>query len=437
MWCIGDLDEEYLRRISAASAKVLRALVSICGCGGIAIEGNPQDHTLQMPASVKPTTPAVVRDTLEPTVPGYIMGIWSYWSVATAMADSWELPNHEFGGAATDPHSSVPMTDEWRRWIAENILLGGAPQAMAAAMVNAGFSILEAEREIELANSSPYLLGAERLRNRLAKREWLIDTRRRLERLAPAQIERRWRLGSEEFFRDYYCAGRPVVITGLMQEWPALHKWNLEFLSGLYGEKEVEIQGRRDSNARYELNKARHQSKMRFGDFLSWIGSGVTSNDMYLTAYNDSYNSSALNELMRDIPRIPGYLDPLSAGSGFLWIGPKGTITPLHHDLTNNLLAQVVGRKRFVIASSAEISRVYNHEHCFSAVDMRHLDLHVHPAMADVRLIEFELSPGEAVFLPVGWWHFVESLDFSISVSFTNFLWNNDFMETYPVRTAF
>jgi hypothetical protein len=31
----------------------------------------------------------------------------------------------------------------------------------------------------------------------------------------------------------------------------------------------------------------------------------------------------------------------------------------------------------------------------------------------------------------------VESLDFSISVSFTNFLWNNDFTETHPPRTAF
>lgn len=349
--------------------------------------------------------------------------------------DSSELPEQQVGDAVADPHLRVSMTDEWRRWITENILLGGASQAIAAAMVNAGFSSLEAEREIHLANSSPYLVGAERLRNRLAKREWLIDTRRRLERLAPAQIERRQRLSSNEFLRDYYCTGRPVVISDLMQEWPAMHKWNLEFLSLRYGDKAVEIQSRRDSNGGYELDKARHQTKMRFGDFLNWIGGGVTSNDKYLTAYNDSYNRSALEGLLSDIPGIPGYLDPQSAG-GFLWIGPKGTITPFHHDLTNNLLAQVVGRKRFVIASSAEISRVYNDEHCFSAVDVRHVDLRVHPAMADVRLIEFDLSPGEVVFLPVGWWHYVESLDFSISVSFTNFLWNNDFTETYPARTT-
>jgi len=339
--------------------------------------------------------------------------------------------------AATADLRPPMIDDEWRRWIAENLLLGGAPEGITSAMVDAGFSITEAAREIDLAIASPYLAGAERLTNRLAKRDWLIDTRRRLERLAPAGIERRHRLSSDEFLRDYYCVGRPVIITGLMEEWPALGKWTLEFLSLHHGEKQVEIQGSRDSNAGYELDKARHQNKMRFADFLNWIGSGVTSNDRYLTAYNGAYNRAALDALMRDIPGIPGYTDPQSPGGGFLWIGPRGTITPLHHDLTNNLLTQVVGRKRLVIASSAEIAHVYNQEHCVSAVDLRHIDLKLHPAMAGVCLTEFELGPGEAVFLPVGWWHFVEALDASISVSFTNFLWDNDFTATYPTRTSF
>jgi hypothetical protein len=58
--------------------------------------------------------------------------------------------------------------------------------------------------------------------------------------------------------------------------------------------------------------------------------------------------------------------------------------------------------------------------------------------LGDIPGIPGYLDPLSAtVFLPVGWWHFVESLDFSISVSFTNFLWNNDFTETYPPRTGF
>jgi len=329
------------------------------------------------------------------------------------------------------------MDDEWRRWIAENLLLGAVAATVAATMVRAGFSEEEAAAEVGSAASSPYLIGAQRLRNRLDKRNWLIDTRRRLEQLLPEAVERRVRLARAEFFRQYYSAGRPVIISGMLDDWPALGKWNIDFLSRQYAEKIVEIQADRNTDGQDESNKTRHQIKMRFGDYLDWIRRQDSSNDRYLTAYNSVHNVHALAELMRDVRGVPEYLDLASRDQGFLWIGPRGTLTPFHHDLTNNLLAQVIGRKRFVIASSSEISGMYNHDHCFSAVDGRRVDYDRFPDMRGVRLMELILEPGELLFLPVGWWHFVEGLEFSISLTFTNFRWNNAFTDTYPKRTSF
>ena len=112
----------------------------------------------------------------------------------------------------------------------------------------------------------------------------------------------------------------------------------------------------------------------------------------------------------------------------------KGTLTPLHHDLTNNLLVQVLGRKRVLMVPPWELERVRNHQHCFSAVTLAELE-EGGEGVPDV--VECLIGPGEAVFLPVGWWHHVEALDVSISMSFTNFAADNDFYSSYPADTRF
>ena len=59
------------------------------------------------------------------------------------------------------------------------------------------------------------------------------------------------------------------------------------------------------------------------------------TNDFYLTANNNSSNRKVLPELWDDIGRLPEYLQA-DQPSGFFWMGPAGTVTPFHHDLTNN-----------------------------------------------------------------------------------------------------
>jgi hypothetical protein len=40
------------------------------------------------------------------------------------------------------------------------------------------------------------------------------------------------------------------------------------------------------------------------------------------------------------------------------------------------------------------------------------------PGFKDARYIEGILAPGECLYLPVGWWHYIRSLTPSFSVSF-------------------
>ena len=56
-----------------------------------------------------------------------------------------------------------------------------------------------------------------------------------------------------------------------------------------------------------------------------------------------------------------------------------------------------------------------------------------YPLMKKTTSIEVVLEPSDALFIPIGWWHCVESLDVSISLSFTNFAVENSFSKGFPI----
>jgi hypothetical protein len=329
------------------------------------------------------------------------------------------------------------LSEDWRRWIAENLLLGCHPDTVAASLHQAGIGTAQARAEIETALRSPYLQGAQRLRNRLAKRDWVIDIQSRLNRIAPDPVPRHERPSGQVFFEQYYRRNLPVIITGMLDDCAARTRWNIDYFQRQFGTREVEVQFGREADPQYEQNSISHKRMMRFGDYASLVQDSGRTNDFYMTANNDTQNRAALAELWQDVPALPDYLAPAPAGTGFFWFGPAGTITPFHHDLTNNFMAQIIGRKRVLLIAPCEVSRVANLRHCFSQVDGRLIDLQQFPAMAGVPVLDVELAPGEILFLPVGWWHFVEALDIAVTVSATNFRWPNDFYTNYPVNHDF
>jgi ribosomal protein L16 Arg81 hydroxylase len=329
------------------------------------------------------------------------------------------------------------MNDNWRQWIAENLALNARPDQLADILVEHGASRSEADHEVQLARSSPYVQGAvsamARAQRRLSKREWVLDIYSTLDRqgASDGSVERRYRLTREEFYRQYYLRNKPVIITGMLDDWPALAKWNLDYLRDRAGGSEVEVQMGRSADSDYEINSIQLKRRMLFGDYLGLLATAGATNDFYMTANNSSHNRQALAPLWEDIGRLPEYLNPQAADDGFLWIGPEGTHTPLHHDLTNNFMAQLIGRKRIRLIAACELVRVYNHRHCFSQVDGFAIDYERFPMMREVRMQECTLAPGEILFLPVGAWHCVEGLDVSVTVSMINFLLENDFSKTY------
>jgi hypothetical protein len=336
---------------------------------------------------------------------------------------------------ATQISESTPsqVDDEWRRWIAENLMLDARPDNLVDTMAARGISRQEADREVRQALNSPYLRGSELVRNRLRKRNWLLATYRKLNRLHPlsSEVDRRHKLRRDDFLCNYYSTNRPVIITGMMDDWPAMKKWTLDYFAERFGDREIEIQMGRNAGTNYEIEREKYITRIRFSEFVSKLRTAGGTNDFYLTANNNSSNKSVLPELWEDIVQVPEYLDPSDRMAGFFWMGPAGTITPFHHDLTNNFMAQVMGRKRVRIAPSWDIPLMNNYFHCYSGIDGRVTPPTPHPALDEPQIIECILNPGEILFLPIGCLHFVEGVDTTITVSFTNFAFDNDFSSFY------
>jgi hypothetical protein len=343
--------------------------------------------------------------------------------------------NHKPASKAA--HVATKVSHDWRRWIAENLLLGTHPATLVEVLVAQQIDRHEAIIEVDAAMKSPYLQGAGRLKNRLAKRNWIVDIQAKLNRLRPLEISRRHKLTASEFLLEYYSTNRPVIITGMMDDWPARQKWSLDYFRQHFANRMVEVQFGRDNDADYEMNSIAHKRKMPFGEYVDLIEAAGQTNDFYMTANNDSKNREALQELWDDIVQVPEYLEQSVPSRGFFWLGPKGTVTPLHHDLTNNFMAQVMGRKKVRLISVNETPRVYNHRHCFTQLDVRNIDPARFPDMVNVPIAECILEPGEILFLPVGCWHYVEGLDVSVTIAFTNFRWDNDFFTNYPAEHDF
>ncbi|MBP2276820.1 MULTISPECIES: DUF6065 family protein [Sphingomonas] len=272
----------------------------------------------------------------------------------------------------------------------------------------------------------------------LDKREWLLEALERQRALAPdgGAIERRSGMGTDEFLKDYYAPARPVILAGAMDNWPALARWSPAYLKALIGSAPVEYQGGRRENARFERDKDRHRRTAPFDTFIDSITGADTGNDAYLTAYNSAANQQALAPMIADMGFLDTFLTRDAAlPNGMPWIGPAGTVTSLHHDLTNNFIAQVVGRKRLTIAPAAQVGRLYNTQHVFSEIaDLEDPDLDParYPRLAEATLYDVLLQPGEILFMPLGWWHQVKALDFSVTITFTNFRWANDAYASYP-----
>ena len=208
-------------------------------------------------------------------------------------------------------------------------------------------------------------------------------------------------------------AGLPLVIRGLFSEQAA--RWSPERLATEFGQQQVGVVVDLPAHGvPYRERSQDYQRLMKLTDFVPLLHSG---------------KSCYLNQApLRDYPALERELDVpgLALGRVFalnLWVGSK-TRSGLHFDNADNLFGQIYGKKRALLVGPAHSRYLYPFADnpSKSRIDLEAPDLARYPKCSRAEIWECALEPGDALYMPRGWWHHIASEDVSISVN----CWHGD-----------
>lgn len=329
----------------------------------------------------------------------------------------------------SSPNFTTGMEDRkfhvrWVPWMIANFILGAEFDDMLPVLKEAGFSESYASARLAEYEQNVTVMSARKSLAVQRKALDILESLSKLDHISPfsKQVAVAHDLPSADFYRDYFFRNRPVVLKGLTAGWKAMQLWTPGYFAGRFGDALVEVVTGRESDPQHEYNFERHKTQMPMREYVRMVVEGGETNDFYLIAQNYLLGRPEFQELYSHIDSLDGYLDGENLkGRVRVWIGPRGTITRLHHDSAPVMMAQIYGHKQVKLISPVHLASVSTDGEWLCTLDLDHLDYDRTPKMRNVDILEVTLGPGDLLFVPLGWWHWVKGLDVTISLSLDSF----------------
>jgi lysine-specific demethylase 8 len=255
------------------------------------------------------------------------------------------------------------------------------------------------------------------------------------------EIESQPAITHEQFF-DGFFQKRPVIMPGKISHWPALRQWGPDFFKANYGDLPVWL-------SRYDP-----ASELTYLEQHLEYVSRKTTMAGYVDALSGSHGFFSIREsigLLQSHPELMEYLDqfrpygcsgePPASQYMALWFSPGQDTTGMHIDVAEGLLFHLYGHKRVMLFAPDQTKLVYEDDIKklysdgledridpedlemwrnfvrWSKVNPFEPDFERFPLLREASYFEAFIAPGDVLYIPLGWWHAVRSLDTTISIS--------------------
>jgi hypothetical protein len=221
-------------------------------------------------------------------------------------------------------------------------------------------------------------------------------------------------------FRARAAIGLPFLITGIVGRWP-LSELTPQALRERFGHLPVRARVGDYINTAFAPDRAMRDMSML--EYLKLVSDGGEDGCADGCADGTEPPPPYLGNLeLRELNSMchwPAYFSKM--GPPRFWIGPSGTVTPLHCDYDDNIFAQIWGRKRIFLSPPHHGEFLYTREANAvlfgSPFDPEAPDFEKFPLARQASMLESVVNPGEMLYVPAGWYHQVRALTFSLSAN--------------------
>eukprot|EP01043_Picozoa_sp_COSAG02_P027003 COSAG02_NODE_1573_length_11882_cov_5.506832_2_plen_300_part_00 len=264
-------------------------------------------------------------------------------------------------------------------------------------------------------------------------------------------------LSVEAFRKQHVEPSIPVVLKGLAGGWPALSLWaQPDYLYSVCGAERTVLCEHNERGRLFSYGSADASVALPLREVLStYQVGGPAAERLYMAQTPVDELQPRLREdivepLYCSVSTPADWSKPASLLAAilpvrpppdvYLWLGHTTSVSPLHFDTKHNLLTQIVGYKRVCLFAPAYSSALYaphggsSNQSQLGSIGLIDLRLYanddsdvasstpstVHASVRDTfprfvtealpNMLVCEIGPGDALYIPSGWWHHVQAI---------------------------